>query len=47
MGVAGEDGGDIFQGGEGVQFLHKSKLKPEIFNGKFLFKFLCQFKLRV
>ena len=40
VGVAGEDGGEIFQdggeGGEGggglVQFLQKNKLKSEIFN---------------
>ena len=33
MGVAGEDGGEMFRGG-GVQFLDKSKLKSEIFNEK-------------
>ena len=33
MEVAGEDGSEIFQdGGGGVQFLHKDKLKSEIFN---------------
>ena len=33
MRVAGEDRGEVFQdGGDGVQFLHKNKLKPEIFN---------------
>ena len=34
MGVAGEDRGEIFQDGgwRGVQFLHKDKLKSEIFN---------------
>ena len=35
MGVAGEDRVEIFQDrGEGVQFLHKNKLKSEIFNEK-------------
>ena len=52
MGVAGEDRVEIFQDrGEGVQFLHKNKLKSEIFNEKkkFINKnfFLCQFKLRI
>ena len=32
MGVAGEDRGEIFRMGVGVQFLHKDKLKSEIFN---------------
>ena len=33
MRVAGEDRGDIFQDGGGrVQFVHKDKLKSEIFN---------------
>ena len=30
MGIAGEDGGEIFQGGVVVQFLHKNKLKSKI-----------------
>ena len=35
MGVARKDRDDIFQdGGGGVQFLHKDKLKSEIFNEK-------------
>ena len=32
MGIAGEDRGEIFQYGGGVQFLHKDKLKSELFN---------------
>ena len=35
MGLATKDRVEIFQdggGGAGVQFLHKDKLKPEIFN---------------
>ena len=31
MGVAGKEGGEFFQG-RGLQFLHKNKLKSEIFN---------------
>ena len=30
MGIAGEDGGEIFQRGVVVQFLHKNKLKSKI-----------------
>ena len=33
MGVAGKEQGDFFQG-RGLQFLHKKKLKSEIFNDK-------------
>ena len=32
MGIAGKDRGEIFQYGGGVQFLHKDKLKSELFN---------------
>ena len=32
MGIAGKDRGEIFQYGCGVQFLHKDKLKSELFN---------------
>ena len=36
MGVAGEEGGVIFQGGGGllVEFLHENKLNSEIFKEK-------------
>ena len=36
MGIAGEDGGEIFQGGVVVQFLHKNKLKSKICKEKSL-----------
>ena len=50
MGVPGEAGGRSFRMEVGgVQFLHRDKLKSEIFNeNKFINKnvFLCQLKLR-
>ena len=45
MGVVGEDGGEIFQGGLTMQFLYKNRQKTEIFNNKNMFidkiVFLC------
>ena len=49
MGLATKDRVEIFQdGGGGVQFLHKDKLKPEIFNENksSLTKIFCSVNLK-